>query len=74
MARPLLLMVATDGAEDCQVVCEGTSIVEPSEYCTATVNCWRVPLAIEAVEGLTTRPCAVAAVAVTSGLRSWSIL
>lgn len=64
VARPLLLIVATDGVEDCQVVCVVTSIVEPSEYCTMAAYCWVVPLAIEADEGVTTKPVAVTGVLV----------
>jgi hypothetical protein len=59
------LIVATDGVAEDQVVCAVTFWVEPSEYCTAAVNCWLVPLAIEAAEGVMTKPCGVTGALVT---------
>ncbi len=53
VARPLLLMVATDVVEEFQVTCAVISWVVPSENVPVAVNCWVTPPGMIGLAGVT---------------------
>ena len=68
VANPLepvvLLMVATDPAEELQATCDVRSWVELSENVPLAVNCWEVPIAIFGFSGSNDIDCSMADVTV----------
>lgn len=58
-SKPLLLMVATVGTDDCHMVWFVTFCVDPSEYSPVAVNCSVEPAPSEAAIGLIVRDCSV---------------
>lgn len=56
VARPLLLIVATEVFEELQVICEVTPWRVESEYRPMAVNCWVTPAGMFGLAGDTTIP------------------
>jgi hypothetical protein len=64
VARPVLLMVATDGFDEVQVTCAVISSVVPSEYVPMAMNCRLTPTGMLGAAGVTAMEDRVAAVPV----------
>ena len=64
VARPLLLIVATDVFDEVQVTCMLTSWLVPSEYLPVAINCWVVPAGMLGAAGVTVMEDRVAEVTV----------
>ena len=52
VARPVLLMVATDVLDDRQMTCVVISRLVPSEYVPLAVNCWLTPKGVFGLVGV----------------------
>ena len=68
VARPVLLMVATDGFDEVQVTCTVISSVVPSEYVPMAMNCRLTPTGMLGAVGVTAMEDRVAAVPVRAVL------
>jgi hypothetical protein len=64
----VLLMAATDVADELQVTVVVRFCVDPSEYVPVAVNCWVVPSAMLGLDGVITRDTSVAGVTVSVAL------
>jgi len=64
VAKPLLLMAATVGAEELQVAWVVISKVVPSEYVPEALNCWVAPASMLGLAGVTDMEVRVAGVTV----------
>jgi hypothetical protein len=52
VARPPLLIVATDVSDELQVTCMVISLLVPSEYVPVAVNCWVTPTGMLGLAGV----------------------
>ena len=68
VARPLLLIMATEWFDELQVTCVVISWLLPSEYVPVAVNCWAIATCMVALAGVTDMGVGVKVAEVTARL------
>jgi len=68
VARPLLLIMATEWFDELQVTCVVISWLLPSEYVPVAINCWAIPAGMVGLAGVTDMGVGVKVAEVTARL------